>query len=182
MAIEWERPKDPSEQADYGINWLPDLGSDTVASSLWEPVSAAGTTAAVPAGTISADAKRTSVKLAGGNDGETALWRNSIVTASGNRLEAVRALRIVDTATVAATPTDLETLRADRAAIYSARLSFLTTGAVKEVSRSGRKLVKDNPTLKDFNDALALIDADIIAAQAAADGTRRRRAFTMSYR
>lgn len=72
----------------------------------------------------------------------------------------------------------IEELQADRDALAVARLSRLTTGVVKEVSRAGRKLVKENATLEDLNFAIAELDASI----ANAGGTRRRRALTLGYR
>lgn len=76
----------------------------------------------------------------------------------------------------------VQELQADRDAVYAARLSFLTTGSVKEVSRAGRRLVKDNPSLKDLDGALATLDAEIARLGHEAAGTRRRRAFTLGFR
>jgi len=75
----------------------------------------------------------------------------------------------------------IEELQADRAAIVASRLRFLNGESVKEVGRAGRKLVMNAVSLKDFDDAIAAIDRDIAALTAAADGTRRRRAFTLSF-
>lgn len=75
----------------------------------------------------------------------------------------------------------IEEVQADRDAVYAARLSFLTTGAVKEVSRAGRRLVKASASLAEFDRALAALDAEIARLGCEADGTRRRRAFTLGY-
>lgn len=75
----------------------------------------------------------------------------------------------------------VEDAQDDYDAVYSARLSFLTTGAVKEVGRAGRKLVKDNPKLEDFDKALAALRLEIDGLTAAAAGTRRRRALSVNF-
>lgn len=72
-------------------------------------------------------------------------------------------------------------LEADRAEIVAAKLKFLRGEAVREVSRAGRKLVFQTNSISDFDNAIALIDRDIIAAQALVDGTRRRRAFSVNF-
>lgn len=75
----------------------------------------------------------------------------------------------------------VEELQADRAAIAAARLTFLTTGAVKQVTRSGRTLIMQTASLADFDAALARMDADIEALTAQTCGTRRRRALSVNF-
>jgi hypothetical protein len=73
----------------------------------------------------------------------------------------------------------VEELQADHDAIYAARLTFLTTGAVRQVTRAGRTLIRDNPTLAQLDAALLWTDNEILRLNCL--GTRRRRAFTMRY-
>lgn len=177
MAIAWQRPKDPSEVVDYGHNWTLDLGDDTIATSTWTAIEAAGT---APVSNSFAGGV-TRVFLSGGNDGTAALWLNRITTSGGRTLEEAFQLSIVDRATVAAVPTAAETLQADRAAIVAARRKFLSGEAVREVTRAGRKLVFQTTSLKDFDDALAAIDRNIDAL-AADDGRPRFHALSVRFR
>jgi hypothetical protein len=72
-------PKDNSEVEDFDINWLPRLGTDTVATSLWAIVSGAGLTI----NSNSFTPARTKVWLSGGTLGQTYLLKNTVTTASG---------------------------------------------------------------------------------------------------
>lgn len=75
----------------------------------------------------------------------------------------------------------LEDVQADYDAVYAAKLSFLTTGSVRQVTRAGRTLIKDNPSLAEFDRALAGLQTEIDRLTCAAAGTRQRRALSVSF-
>ena len=173
----WERPKDPTEVVDYGHDWATDLGDDTISTSTWTAIDAAGTAKVSDsfAGSV------TRIFLSGGTDGGTALWLNRVVTAGGREFEEAFQLSIADKATIDETASDIDQLRADRAAVAAARMKFLSGEAVKEVTRGGRKLVMHAVSLANFDEALAAIDREIAALVSVTSGTRRRRAMSVSF-
>lgn len=67
-----------------------------------------------------------------------------------------------------------EQLEADRETLRAARVSLLAGQTVREVSRDGRKLVFQTPTADGITAAIAALDADIAALDAAA-GTAKPR-------
>lgn len=75
----------------------------------------------------------------------------------------------------------IEQLQADRDAVAAAKLQFLTGGQVKQVTRAGRTLVFNTTSIGDFDRALAQLDADIAALDAACTGRRRRRALSLGF-
>lgn len=79
MLDQWP-PKDPAEVKDYDINWLPELGTDTIVSSVWAIV--AGTGLVINSNQFSTT--RTKVWLSGGTLGQTYLLKNTITTALGD--------------------------------------------------------------------------------------------------
>jgi fructose-specific component phosphotransferase system IIB-like protein len=79
MLDQWP-PKDPGEVKDYDINWLPELGTDTIIASIWAIVSGTGLTI----NTNSFTTTRTKVWLSGGTLGQTYLLKNTITTAAGD--------------------------------------------------------------------------------------------------
>lgn len=170
MAIDWQRPKDPSEIVDYAHDWSADLGEDTIVSSVWEAVQAAGT-ALQAASTAGA---RTRIVLTGGIDGQIAMWLNRITTAGGNVLEQAFRLRIVDAAAMPATPDRRAELEADLESVRKARLEFITTGVIREIWRDGRRIVRGTPRrVEDYNAAIQSIQADLDALPLP-EGQRRR--------
>jgi hypothetical protein len=85
-------PKDPNENPlDYDINWLPRLGLDTIATSVW------AITIGDASLTISSSyftSVRTKVWLSGGTLGQTYSLKNTVTTAAGDtEIETVK-LRI----------------------------------------------------------------------------------------
>jgi len=92
MALLWKSPKDPHEVKDYEIDWLPELGSDTIATSTWT----------VPAGvtkvsdTTAYSSTRTVIKLSGGTTDEDYTLLNHIVTASGDEFDQSVILQVRD--------------------------------------------------------------------------------------
>lgn len=64
--------------------------------------------------------------------------------------------------------------QATLAALQTARDSRLANGAVKEVYRAGKRMVKENATITEINDRIADLE-DEIADLLAAEGTGRRR-------
>jgi hypothetical protein len=88
MALFWP-PKDPAENPqDYDINWLPRLGTDTIASSVWAMTVGDGALAIVASYFTSA---RTKLWLSGGTLGLTYSFRNTVTTAAGDtEIETVK--------------------------------------------------------------------------------------------
>lgn len=178
MAVKWDAPKDPSELKDYSFDWSGDLGDDTIASA------SAALVAGAEAGLTIVDGNDYSGELStfwvsGGTAGQTALIRGTIITAGGRTLEKTGVLRVVDSADPA--QTKLDRLQADLEALQSARITLLKGDAVKEVARDGRRLVKFQPSIPDINNAIALLEREIADLTATTNGTRRRRALTLSF-
>lgn len=76
---------------------------------------------------------------------------------------------------------DLTQLQADRDAVYAAKIQFLQTGSVKQVTRAGRTLIYNTASLADYDSALTKLDAEISALSATCEGRRRRRAISLSF-
>src|SRR6266478_5081537 len=84
-------PKNPSpDSKDYDINWLPELGTDTIVASIWSIVSGTGLTITLTSFTTT----RTKVWLSGGIIGQTYLLSNTITTAAGDTETETATLRI----------------------------------------------------------------------------------------
>lgn len=79
MLNQWP-PKDPAEVKDYDINWLPELGTDTIVSSVWAIV--AGTGLVINSNVFTTT--KTKVWLSGGTLGQSYLLKNTITTALGD--------------------------------------------------------------------------------------------------
>ncbi len=80
---------DPDEVRDFGIDWSADIGSNTIASSVWTVVS--GTI------TIVADShttKTTTVRLHGGVVGTKPAVLNHIILSDGEELELTCSIKI----------------------------------------------------------------------------------------
>jgi hypothetical protein len=89
MAKTWSAPKDPDEIRDFGVNWAPDIGDQTIASSVW--------TVTVGDVVIDDDSKTdttTTVRLSGGTLGETCELLNHIVLDNGEEPELTCKLKI----------------------------------------------------------------------------------------
>lgn len=76
----------------------------------------------------------------------------------------------------------IEEMQADLDALLAARQTRLLTGAVKEVSRDGRKLIYDNPSLADLNAAIDGLRRDIADAAALLADTSYSRYSALSVR
>jgi hypothetical protein len=82
--------KDPDEKKDYGFNWAPWLGSDTILSSAWV-VPGGITQSSSPAPSF--DATTTTIWLEGGSVGTDYEVINRITTVAGRIAE--QAFRII---------------------------------------------------------------------------------------
>lgn len=89
MALIWPA-KDPNEVLDYRVDWTDRLAGDTIATSTFALVTAAGLTK----DSESNSATAATVWLSGGTAGATAFLRNAITTAGGRTLEEEIALPI----------------------------------------------------------------------------------------
>lgn len=95
--------KDPDEVKDYGLDWAPALGSDTITSSAWVVASAAGMTVDSDSHT----ANSATIWLSGGADGETGVFTNRVETAGGRTLEETIAVSVVSSAVQIVPPVGL---------------------------------------------------------------------------
>jgi hypothetical protein len=75
--------KRPDETADYGVDWLKDLGTTTISASTW-----AASSADVTVVSASNTTTTTSVRLSGGQAGQTYYLENRVTCADGQILEA----------------------------------------------------------------------------------------------
>lgn len=91
-------------------------------------------------------------------------------------------LTVESAAPVLTMPTDADNLRADLAVVDATMRKFMAGELVKEVSRDGRRIVKDNPTFQQLTDHREFLLSAITAAESAASGRPRRRAITLAYR
>lgn len=89
MAEKWDQFKDPQEIRDFGIDWAPDLGIKTIATSAWTVVS--GT---VIIDSDDHDTTTTTVRLSGGTAGETCGLLNHVVLSDGQEYEQTGQLKI----------------------------------------------------------------------------------------
>jgi hypothetical protein len=77
--INWP-PKDPADVKDYDINWVPELGTDTIVSSNWSIVAGTG----LVINTNQFTTTRTKVWLSAGVIGQTYVLQNTITTTAGD--------------------------------------------------------------------------------------------------
>lgn len=82
--------KDPSAMLDYGVDWTPFLGDDTISTSTWT----------VPTGITSSNESQTSttttIWLSGGTAGAVYALINRITTAAGRTDERTLRVKIED--------------------------------------------------------------------------------------
>jgi hypothetical protein len=73
--------------------------------------------------------------------------------------------------------TEVERITAEIAAVRAARAAFMAGGAVKQAwsGRYGNRMTYDNPTLKDYNDMIVMLQRDLEAATNVENGHPRRR-------
>lgn len=103
-------------------------------------------------------------------------------TAIGFSGEQHGILTVESAAPAITVPTDADNLRADLAVVDATMRKFMAGELVKEVSRDGRRIVKDNPTFQQLTDHREFLLSAITAAESAASGRPRRRAITLAYR
>lgn len=72
--------------------------------------------------------------------------------------------------------TKVERLTAELAEMRAARLAFMNGGTVKQAGsgRYGNQMTFENPTLKDYNEMIAILESDLDAELRIAAGGRRR--------
>jgi len=77
VALNWPQ-KDPAEVLDYSLNWLANLGTDTITNSTW---------AISDSGLVETDSSQTAsiatIWLSGGTLNQTYSVKNTIITAGG---------------------------------------------------------------------------------------------------
>ena len=177
MALTWERPKDPSEIVDYSHDWTADLGTDTISTSTWSLVNAAGVS-------IASDSKTTvttRVFLSGGTHGETALLLNTIVTAGGRTLDEAFSLAITDKAITAADPTEAETLATRLSEAKSAYHTLMTGAKVVDIWRDGRRITYDRTNASDLLSYIQYLEGEIVKVDEVAAGRPRRRPINLAW-
>lgn len=91
-------------------------------------------------------------------------------------------LTVQSAAPAVSPPTDADGLREDLAVVDATMRRFMSGEMVKEVSRDGRRIVKDNPTFQQLTDHREFLLSAIAAAESAESGRPRRRAITLAYR
>lgn len=174
MAKTWDRPKGPLEVVDYGHDWSADLGTDTIASSIWTPVLAAGTANVSDSHTTTG----TTILLSGGVDGQMAVWRNDIETNGGRTFDEAFVLKIVDPADIPATLSDLDTLKAKLAEARDARQQLALGNSVVLVQRGGvhgRRMQFNGDDPEALDAYILQLQRDIEMATNEANGCPRRR-------
>lgn len=77
------------------------------------------------------------------------------------------------------TPTEIAAELAD---VRAARAAFMRGERVSEVQRDGKRMKMADMKLSDFNDAIALLEAEYAGALACADGRQRRRPTRLAWR
>lgn len=82
--------KDPDEVKDYGFDWEPALGTDTITDSTWIPESG------IVVDSDDNDNTTTTVWLSGGSAGEIYKVTNRVVTAAGRTLEQSLTIRCLE--------------------------------------------------------------------------------------
>lgn len=82
----WERTLDPQETVDYSINWLNDLGSDTISTSTWTFDADNPDAVLVKSNPTKTDTT-TTIWLSAGTSGKTYSIRNTITTAGARTFE-----------------------------------------------------------------------------------------------
>jgi hypothetical protein len=84
--------KDPESRVDYAIDWLPYLGAQTIAQSVWSvaPIEEGGLAALHPRG----DAWRTAANLEGGVPGHVYSVSNRVTLSDGSIEERSICLRV----------------------------------------------------------------------------------------
>lgn len=174
MSVTWLEPKDPSEFADYSYTFANGVpAGKTVVSRLITFIENGGAVLVqsdfTPQGIIT-------FRLSGGNHLENAVLDLSVTLSDGQILNAVVKVPIIDNASTV-TKTDVERIREEIAAVRAARAAFLSGGAVKQAwsGRYGNRMTYDNPTLKDYNDMIAMLERELGGALSAESGGRRRR-------
>lgn len=164
---------DPSETKDFAWDWTPKLASgEAVSSHVVAFIDAAGTTS--PSDSVAANISR--VWLTGGTVGSRAIWTITATTNQGRTFEQAVAVDIVDSVVGAEPATALERLQAHREKLLDAKDEAIG-GTVTEVwnGRYGNKMKYVTMTYEQICDALARVDREIAAEQAAANGLRSRR-------
>lgn len=96
MTLTWPA-KDPDEALDYRVNWSARLGLDTIDTSVFSLIEAAGLSITEQSNTT----KASTVVLSGGTDGDTAVIQCRVTTAGDRTLEETIILPIVASATAA---------------------------------------------------------------------------------
>jgi hypothetical protein len=83
---------------------------------------------------------------------------------------------IVGSAFVPTLPDAIADIQAELAAVRAARLAFMSGGAVKQAwsGRYGNRMTYDNPSLKDYNDMIYMLQRELEAAKNAECGLPAR--------
>jgi hypothetical protein len=167
--------KDPNELKDYEFDWSAQLADgETVVSQVVSFVDAAGTTN--PTNSVSSPYSR--VWLAGGTSGQLAVFTILATTSGGRSIEAALGVNILDSVTV---PTDIQGLQEDLVAVNAAIRRFMAGEVIKDVSRDGRRIVRDNPTYRNLLDHRDLLKREIQELQNVEEGLPRRSAIGTFY-
>jgi len=174
--LTFDETKDPNEIKDYTYDWSEQIGEgETIASQIVSLVASGG--AAIEADSVASPISR--VFFSGGTDGQMIVFTIRAQTSGNRTLEEGFAINIVDSVRM---PTDAENLRADLAVVDASMRKLMAGEFVKEVSRDGRRIVRENPSFAQLTAHREWLVAAIGAAEAAETGLRRRRAITLAYR
>lgn len=92
--------KDPDEGIDFGIDWTPVIGDDTINTSEWIGPVPAGITVGTGPKAPSINGKVTTIWLSGGTVGVEYRFTNRIVTLGGRTFDRDQAIRIQSTPTL----------------------------------------------------------------------------------
>jgi hypothetical protein len=63
-------------------------------------------------------------------------------------------------------PTDIDTLKADLAAVRAARISLAAGNRIEQVWRDGRRITKGTVTLQSLNDLILVLDGEVARLEA----------------
>jgi hypothetical protein len=164
MSATYLQPKDPSEVADYSYSFASAMGEGvTLTGHAVTLTTAAGTSKVTdgrtPEGVVT-------FRLSGGNHLETAALDINATLSDGQVLNAAVLVPVVDNAS-AVTVTEVDRITAEMTAVRAARSAFIAGGAVKQAwsGRYGNRMTYDNPTLKDYNDMIVMLQRDLEAAE-----------------
>lgn len=169
----WSDTHVPGAVKRYAFDWSDELGaSDTIVSASAELVDGfSGGLTLVQFDQF--EDNLSYVKVSGGTGGQTARIRGLVTTNNGETLPQIGLLIVEQQVDIA--ELSLQDLKADLVSLRTARVTLLTGGQIKEVTRDGRRIVYNVARLEDLSDAIKLYEDLIAKTEAAADTSVRPR-------